>query len=87
MTPNGEKLGVLKAVISTVLSLVTLFPLRSLFAKKTKTSGILKCPATSREPSRLSTASFLSSRRGIYDPVMITVLFRFSSINERADAV
>lgn len=51
------------------------------------TSGIEKCPATNKAPRRLSTASFLSSLIGIYEPVITTVLFKFSSINDKAAAV
>ena len=78
--------GELKAIISEVLSLVALFPLRSLFEKKTKTSGILKCPAIRSAPIKLSRASFFNSNKGIYEPVTITVLFKFSRIKDRAEA-
>lgn len=87
ITPKGGRFGELKASISFVLSLVDLFPLISLLWKKIVTSGMLKWPATIREPKRLSTASFFNSKIGIYDPVSITVLFKFSSINDSAEAV
>lgn len=63
--PMGGKLGEKKALISNVLSLVLLLPLNSLFEKNIKTSGMLKWPATNNEPSKLSTASFFSSKSGI----------------------
>lgn len=38
-----------------------------------RTSGIRKCPATIRAPSKLSMESLKSSLRGIWAPVMMTV--------------
>lgn len=85
--PNGSKFGELKASISLVLSFVVLLPLSILLWKNSNTSGMLKCPAISKDPNKFSTASFLNSSMGIYDPVIITDLFKFSSINERPEAV
>ena len=80
-------LGELKASIADEFSLVTLLPLNNLLPKKRTTSGIKYGPATSSAPSTLSTESFLISEIGIYDPVSTTVLFRFSRIKLRTDAV
>ncbi len=44
-------------------------------------------PAIVKAPRRLSTASFLASAKGTCEPVTITVFPKFSSINERAEAV
>lgn len=84
---RGGKSGLLKASKTLVLFFVDLLPLISLLLKNMHTSGILKCPATNKDPNKLSTASFLSSKIGIYEPVTMTVLFKFSNINERAEAV
>ena len=86
-SPNGPRLGESKATILEVLILVVLLPLRSLLAKKMVTSGIWYYPAIRRAPRKLSTASVFSSRIGIWLPVKITGLLRFSSMKLRLDAV
>ncbi|OQU96873.1 hypothetical protein CLAIMM_02894 [Cladophialophora immunda] len=37
--------------------------------KQRQTSGIMKCPAMSRESRRFSRASFLRSEKGTWDPL------------------
>ena len=70
-----------------VLTLRERFPRISSLPKQIITSGIENSLAIISDPRKLSIASFLSSRIGIYEPVITTGLFRFSRMNDKVLAV
>ena len=54
--------------------LVVLLPRKSFELKQRHTSGIMKCPAMSSESSRFSSASFLRSEKGTWDPAAVSLV-------------
>lgn len=84
-SPRSPEFGELKAIMLLVLTFLALFPLISRLPKNIITSGITYYPQINSDPRKLSIASFLSSRIGIWLPVKITGLLRFSSINDNSD--
>lgn len=84
---NGGRFGDANASNALAEILVVRFPRYSVELKHKQTSGIMKCPAMSRESSRFSRASFFRSENGTCDPVSITGLPRFENMKLSAEAV
>jgi hypothetical protein len=68
MVAKGGRFGDAKASKALAEILVVLFPLNKVELKQRHTSGIIKCPAMSRESSMFSRASFFRSEKGTWDP-------------------
>jgi hypothetical protein len=61
---KGERLGESNASNALADIFVVLLPLNKVELKHRQTSGIMKCPAMSKESSRFSRASFFLSEKG-----------------------
>ena len=65
---KGGKFGDAKASNALAETLVVRLPRNKVELKQRHISGIMKCPAMSRESRRFSMASFLRSEKGTWDP-------------------
>src|SRR2546423_12331783 len=74
---SGGRFGEPNASNALAEIFVVLFPRNNFELKHRHTSGIMKCPAISREFNRFSNASFLRSKKGVWEPVSMTGLPRF----------
>ena len=90
LTPTvakGLQFGESNAVKPFASNLDVRHPRNSLKPKYTTTSGISKWPAMLIAPSKFWIPSFRGLHKGICDPVMQTVLSKFSNMKESAEAV
>ena len=85
-SPRRPEFGELKAMMLLVLTFLDLFPLIRRLPKNIMTSGMTYYPPIKSDPRKLSIASFFNSSIGIWLPVKITGLLRFSNINDSAEA-
>src|SRR5271170_3082880 len=84
---KGAKLGEAKASNALADILVVRLPRKRVELKHRHTSGIIKCPAMSKESSRFSSASFLLSEKGTCEPVRMTGFPRFCNMKLNAEQV